>query len=177
MSGTSHKETLRVLGFDPGTAILGWAFVEVGADGNPVKPQTEFGVIRTKAGLHDADRLVILWEELEKMMRKYKPDVVGVEQLFFNRNVTTAITVAQARGVVLTSGRLHGAEIVELTPPQVKESITGYGKADKHQMQKMIKLLLGLKETPKPDDAADALAVALTSAQVYAVEKRLARAN
>jgi crossover junction endodeoxyribonuclease RuvC len=118
----------------------------------------------------DAIRLQTIYEELTDIIIQTKPEVMSVEKLFFARNVTTAMTVAQARGVVLLCGQQAGLKLFEYTPMQIKQAVTGYGKADKKQMQEMVRVLLQLKEIPKPDDAADALAAALT----YASTARLA---
>lgn len=153
---------MRILGIDPGTGILGFGIIEA-AKG---KVQlVDGGVIRTPVKEDDAVRLQTIFEELTDIIAETKPHVMSVEKLFFARNVTTAMTVAQARGVVLLCGKQAGMEIFEYTPMQIKQAITGYGKADKKQMQEMVRILLGLAEVPKPDDAADAIAAAITHAQ------------
>jgi crossover junction endodeoxyribonuclease RuvC len=144
---------MRILGIDPGTGILGFGIIE--AD-KGTYTLVDGGVIRTPVHEDDAVRLQTIYEELT--------DIMSVEKLFFARNVTTAMTVAQARGVVLLCGKLAGMEIYEYTPMQIKQAITGYGKADKKQMQEMVRAILKLSEIPKPDDAADAIAAALTHA-------------
>lgn len=150
---------MRILGIDPGTGILGFGVIDV-AKG---KAQlVDAGVIRTPVKEDDAVRLHTIYEELTDIIAHNKPQVMSVEKLFFSRNVTTAMTVAQARGVVLLTAMQAGLEIHEYTPMQIKQAITGYGKADKTQMQEMVKVILGLKTIPKPDDAADALAAAIT---------------
>lgn len=152
---------MRIIGIDPGTGILGFGVVDV-TDG---KTQlVDAGVIRTPVKEDDAVRLETIYQELTDIIVATKPQVMSVEKLFFARNVTTAMTVSQARGVVLLCARLNQLEIFEYTPMQIKQAITGYGKADKKQMQEMVRVLLKLKEVPKPDDAADALAAALTHA-------------
>jgi crossover junction endodeoxyribonuclease RuvC len=154
---------MRILGIDPGTGILGFGIIEA----DKQKAQlVDAGVIRTPVKEDDAVRLQTIYEELTDIIVATKPTVMAVEKLFFARNVTTAMTVAQARGVVLLCGKQAGLELFEYTPMQIKQAITGYGKADKKQMQEMVRLLLNLKEIPKPDDAADALAAALTYASV-----------
>jgi crossover junction endodeoxyribonuclease RuvC len=158
---------MRVLGIDPGTGILGFGVIDVDKKGNV--QLVDAGVIRTPVKEDDAVRLLTIYEELSDIIAQNKPAAMSVEKLFFARNVTTAITVAQARGVVLLCGQQAGLELHEYTPMQIKQAITGYGRADKKQMQEMVRVLLGLKEVPKPDDAADALAAALT----YAAEVRL----
>lgn len=152
---------MRILGIDPGTGILGFGVIEAGN----TKPQlVDAGVIRTPVHEDDAVRLETIYQELTDIIVQTKPTVMSVEKLFFVRNVTTAITVAQARGVVLLAGRLAGIDLFEYTPLQIKQAVTGYGRADKKQIQEMVRVLLGLQEIPKPDDAADALAAALTHA-------------
>jgi crossover junction endodeoxyribonuclease RuvC len=153
---------MRVLGIDPGTGILGFGVIET-ASGKPVL--VDAGVIRTPAHEDYVVRLQTIFDELTEIITQTKPTHMAVEKLFFARNVTTAMTVAQARGVVLLCGSQAGLEITEYTPLQIKMAITGYGKADKKQIQEMVRLHLGLSEVPKPDDCADALAAALTYAQ------------
>lgn len=153
---------MRILGIDPGTGILGFGVIQV----NKGKSQlVDAGVIRTPVKEDDAVRLLTIYEELTDIIAANKPDIMSVEKLFFARNVTTAMTVAQARGVVLLCGMQAGMTIFEYTPMQIKQAITGYGKADKKQMQEMVRIHLNLSETPKPDDCADAIAAALTHAQ------------
>lgn len=149
---------MRILGIDPGTGILGFGLVDYKKDELKL---VDAGVIRTPVHHPDADRLLIIYEELKQLIKEYSPDVMSVEKLFFAQNVTTAMTVAQARGVVLLIGMQHKLDLYEFTPLQIKQAITGYGRADKSQMQEMVKVLLKLKSKPKPDDAADALAAAI----------------
>jgi crossover junction endodeoxyribonuclease RuvC len=154
---------MRILGIDPGTGILGFGVIEA------VQGKLELvdaGVIRTPVHEDDAVRLQTIYEELTDIIASTQPTVMSVEKLFFARNVTTAMTVAQARGVVLLCGRQAGMEIFEYTPLQIKMAITSYGKADKKQVQEMVRVLLALKEVPKPDDCADALAAAITHSTV-----------
>jgi crossover junction endodeoxyribonuclease RuvC len=153
---------MRILGIDPGTGILGFGVIDVAANGTI--QLVDAGVIRTAVKEDDAVRLLTIFEELQDIIMQNKPTVMSVEKLFFARNVTTAMTVSQARGVVLLLGQQNGMELYEYTPMQIKQAITGYGKADKKQMQEMVRTLLKLKEIPKPDDAADALAAAITCA-------------
>ena len=156
---------MRVLGIDPGTGILGFGVIEVGrSPGNPSGQPclVDAGVIRTPVHEDDAVRLLTIYEELTEIIIQNKPAAMSVEKLFFSRNVTTAMTVSQARGVVLLCGQQAGLDLHEYTPMQIKQAITGYGKADKKQMQEMVRVLLRLKEIPRPDDAADALAAAIT---------------
>lgn len=154
---------MRILGIDPGTGILGFGVIEAGKGSAQL---VDAGVIRTPVHEDDAVRLQTIFDELTDIIADTKPVAMSVEKLFFARNVTTAMTVAQARGVVLLCGRQAGLEIFEYTPLQIKMAITSYGKADKKQVQEMVRVLLGLKEVPKPDDCADALAAALTHSTV-----------
>lgn len=124
-----------------------------------------YGVISTPSNHDFEKRLGDIYKELKKIIKKYKPDIIGIEDLFFFKNVKTAIKVAQARGVVLLTANLASISVAEFTPLQVKQAVTGYGRADKNQIQQMVKNILKLKEIPKPDDAADALAVAICCAQ------------
>jgi crossover junction endodeoxyribonuclease RuvC len=150
---------MRILGIDPGTGILGFGIIEYRKN----KPLlVDAGVIRTPVKEDDAVRLETIFDELTDIIAANKPDVMSVEKLFFARNVTTAMTVAQARGVVLLCGKQARLPIFEYTPMQIKQATTGYGKADKKQIQEMVRVILGLQEVPKPDDCADALAAALT---------------
>lgn len=148
------------LGIDPGTATIGFGLVRELRDGSL---QAEaYGVITTSPSLPMVDRLCIIYDDLQAVVKKHQPDRAAVEELFFAKNVTTAITVAQGRGVILLAlNKLH-LPIAEYKPNEVKQSITGYGNAKKPQMQEMVRVLLGLDKIPKPDDAADALAVAIT---------------
>lgn len=152
---------MRILGIDPGTGILGFGVIDVAGSTTQL---VDAGVIRTPVKEDDAVRLETIFQELSDVILMTKPTVISVEKLFFARNVTTAMTVSQARGVVLLCARLNNLKIYEYTPMQIKLAIAGYGKADKRQMQEMVRVLLRLKYTPQPDDAADALAAALTCA-------------
>lgn len=152
---------MRIIGIDPGTGILGFGVIDV--EGSRAQ-LVDAGVIRTPVKEDDAVRLQTIYEELTDIIVQTKPTIMSVEKLFFARNVTTAMTVAQARGVVLLCGMQAGLTLFEYTPMQIKQAVTGYGKADKKQMQEMVRVLLKLQEVPKPDDAADALAAALTHA-------------
>lgn len=154
---------MRILGIDPGTGILGFGIIEVDNKGRTTL--LDAGVIRTPVKQADSDRLATIFDELGQIIKELKPDIMAVEKLYFSRNVTTAMSVSQARGVVLLLGKQHGMELYEFTPQQIKQALTGYGKADKKQMQEMVRMILGLEEAPKPDDCADAIACALTCAQ------------
>ncbi len=157
---------MRVLGIDPGLATTGYAVLEL-SDGRWPR-MLEAGVIRTPADTPLPQRLRMLYEDTRRLLREYKPDALAIEELFFAQNRTTAMAVAQARGVVLLAA--HKIATRSYTPLQIKQRIAGYGRAKKPQIQKMMKQLLKLKEIPKPDDAADALAVALC----YLLEARSA---
>ena len=149
---------MLALGIDPGTAICGYRFVE--SKGSRLIPRA-YGSIFTTPNMKMEDRLLKIHTELDGLIKKYQPDVMGVEKLFFNRNVTTAIPVGQARGVVLLAAAQNNLRLVERTPMQIKQDVTGYGKATKQQVIYMVTKLLHLPEPPKPDDTADALAVAI----------------
>jgi crossover junction endodeoxyribonuclease RuvC len=155
---------MRIIGIDPGTGILGFGVID--ADGGRVK-LVDAGVITTPAHTPLSDRLEDIYNSLTDIIRDTKPEVMAIEKLFFARNVTTAMSVAHARGVAMLTGKQAGLRLEEYTPQQIKQSMTGYGKADKKQMQEMVRLQLGLKEVPKPDDAADALATAIMCAFMY----------
>lgn len=151
-----------ILGIDPGIADTGYGVIEKDNFGNLAC--LDYGSIKTKAKTDLSDRLEILNKELNKIIKKFKPKLMAVEQLFFCKNVKTALIVGQARGVVLLTGKQCSVDLVEFTPLQVKQAVSAYGKASKLQVQKMVKLLLNLKEIPRPDDAADALAAAICAA-------------
>lgn len=150
---------MRILGIDPGTAIVGFGVIDV--DGQK-KTMVDAGVIRTPANQALEIRLDTIYSEINEIIKVNKPTVMVIEQLFFGRNVTTAISVSHARGVIVLAGKQAGLQIKEFTPPQIKQALTGTGSADKKQVQEMVKLLLKLQEVPQPDDCADALAAALT---------------
>ena len=150
---------MLVLGIDPGIAITGYGLVRT--DPRNDYECLTYGAITTQAGLPDAERLNVLFDELTQLILLHQPDTSAVEKLFFQKNVTTAISVGQARGVaMLTLAQAH-LPIAEYTPNEIKQTVTGYGSAGKSQVQRMVQSLLGLPEIPKPDDAADALAVAI----------------
>jgi len=150
---------MRIIGIDPGTGILGFGVIDV-VKGKPII--VDSGVIRTPVKEDDAVRLQTIYEELSEIIKENEPDEMAVEKLFFSQNVTTAMTVAQARGIVLLCGKQSGLKISEYTPQQIKQAVTGYGRAEKKQIQEMVRIMLELKEVPKPDDCADALAAAIT---------------
>ncbi len=151
---------MRIIGIDPGTGILGFGVIEVNARGNP--KMITAGVITTPAHTPLEDRLIEIFDGLTEIIAETNPEVMSIEKLFFAQNVTTAISVSHARGVAMLTGKQAGLEIAEYTPLQIKQTLTGYGRASKKQMQEMVKLQLGLNNMPKPDDAADGLAAAIT---------------
>ncbi len=151
-----------ILGIDPGTATTGFGVIQ--KDGKGGWKAVDFGVVTTDKSLTDAERLHILAQDLSQLLSTHKPAAAGVEKLFFETNVKTAINVAQARGVILQTLAAHHVPIYEYTPLQVKSTLTGNGQADKKQMQFMVKHTFTLDTIPKPDDAADALAIALCCA-------------
>ena len=148
------------LGIDPGTATTGFGLVRLNPDGELVA--VKYGVILTPKDGSASSRLVMLDDQLQGLLKQYKPDTAAVEKLFFSRNVTTALAVGQARGVVMLSLEQAGIEPFEYTPNEVKQAVAGFGGADKRQVQDMVRALLQLESIPKPDDAADALAIAIT---------------
>ncbi len=152
---------MRILGIDPGTGILGFGVIDVEKGKCRL---VDGGVIRTPAKQDDAIRLQTIYEEISDIIAQSGPKVMSVEKLYFAQNVTTAMTVAQARGVVLLAGQQAGLEIYEYTPLQIKQALTSYGRAEKRQVQEMVRVILDLKEIPRPDDCADALAAAITHA-------------
>lgn len=154
---------MRIMGIDPGLATMGYGIIEM-VKGSPVA--IDYGVVLTEKGVPLPERLLTLEKSVEKLIDIYKPDQIAVEELFFTKNVSTGIAVAEARGVILlTAVKKVGGAVFEYTPNQIKQAITGTGGADKRQMQQMVQILLRLKDKPKPDDAADALAVAICHGQ------------
>ncbi len=151
---------MKILGIDPGTATTGFAVIEK-IDG--VVAALDFGVISTQPKVPPEERLLEISENISELIEMHNPDLVAVESLFFFKNQTTAFAVAQARGVVLLAIAKCQAPLLELTPLQVKQAVTGYGRADKKQIQQMVKEIYGLEKIPKPDDAADALAIAFAA--------------
>lgn len=156
---------MRIMGIDPGIAIVGWGVLDY--DKMKFRP-VAYDSLMTKAGLPVEERLKQIFEGLGALMDKYKPDAVSVEELFWNTNQKTGITVAEARGVILLTARLRGIPIFEYTPLQVKQAVVGYGRAEKKQVITMVTTLLGLEKPPKPDDTADALALAMCHGHVGA---------
>lgn len=159
-----YNEDMRILGIDPGTGILGFGVIDVDEGLGGKTTMVDAGVIKTPANTPHDIRLEDIYDSLTEIIKETKPDVCSVERLFFTNNISTAMSVAEARGVVLLVARQNKLPIFEYTPPQIKLSLTGYGKADKKQVQEMVRVQLGLKDAPKPDDCADALAAAMTHA-------------
>ena len=153
---------MRILGIDPGYGITGFGLIEANRSSSRL---LQCGAITTPAGMDFSARLEIIYEDMRQLLEVTKPDAVAIEELFFGQNVTTGIGVAQARGVVLLAIRQAGLEVTAYKPMQVKQAVVGYGNATKHQVQDMTRRLLGLAEMPKPDDAADAIAIALCHAR------------
>lgn len=155
---------MRILGIDPGTAICGYSLLDY--IGNKFT-LVDFGVIRTPAHTDLEKRLQTIYEELGALIQTFRPEYMAVEELFFNNNVTTALSVGHARGVVLLLGAQNGMEVSSYTPSQVKQSVVGYGKATKRQVQEMVRVILKMEKIPTPDDAADAIAVAICHGHSY----------
>ena len=153
---------MRILGIDPGYGITGFGLIEAERGTSRL---LQCGAITTPAGMDFSARLEVIYEDMRKLLEMAKPDAVAIEELFFGQNVTTGIGVAQARGVVLLAVRQAGLEITSYKPMQIKQAVVGYGNATKHQVQDMTRRLLGLSAMPKPDDAADAIAIALCHAR------------
>ena len=153
-----------ILGIDPGIARMGWGVVEEVRGGKP--RAIAYGCFETGKETPHEERLRAVHDELTKLIKKHEPGKIAVEKLFFSKNVKTALTVGEARGVIMLTCAELSIPVVEISPKEVKQALTGYGQADKKQMQKMIQLILGLREIPKPDDAADALAIALSGARL-----------
>ena len=153
---------MRILGIDPGYGIVGWGLID--AD-NGIQV-IDYGVVSTPKELTLPERLEVIYSSIQSLINSYKPDVMAVEELFYFKNQTTVIPVAEARGVILLSARMCKLPIFEYTPLQIKQALTGFGRAEKAQVQYMVKTLLGLEKVPKPDDAADALSVAMCHSQI-----------
>lgn len=164
---------MLAIGIDPGTAITGYGFVERTASGD--LRAVDWGAILTPAAMPASERLVVIYESLNELLQAHQPHTSAVESLFFQKNVRTAMSVGQARGVVLLALQQAGLPCQDYTPNQVKQAVSGYGGADKHQMQSMVQALLSLPEMPKPDDAADALAVAICHLNTQRTEEMIER--
>ncbi len=150
-----------ILGIDPGTATTGYGIIDYQKSKFKI---LDYGCILTKQGLDLADRLCLISGEMEKIIKKFHPEIMAVEEIFYFKNAKTVISVSQARGAILLTGKKKRLTIFEFTPLQVKQAVVGYGRADKKQVQAMVKAILNLKEIPRPDDAADALAIAICAA-------------
>ena len=161
---------MRILGIDPGYAILGYGIIEM--RGNRFKV-IDYGAVTTEAGMEMPDRLKVLYNSLMELIGRFEPEVASVEELYFNTNAKTAILVGQARGVALLACSNSGLEIAEYTPLQIKQALVGNGRAEKKQVQFMVKTILNLKEAPKPDDTADALAAAICHGHSAGARNRL----
>lgn len=161
---------MRILGIDPGTAICGFSVLDY--IGNKFSI-ISYGVVRTPAHTELKDRLLTIYDELLILIDKYSPDAMAVEDLFFNTNAKTALSVGHARGVILLLGAQQGMTVSSYTPLQVKQSVVGYGRAEKKQVQEMVKIILKLNEIPTPDDAADAIAVAICHGHSYKLNDSL----
>lgn len=163
---------MRILGIDPGYAIMGYGIIE--KKGNHFTP-IAYGAATTHKDMLMPDRLKHLYTQLMEVIQEYQPEVASIEELFFNTNTTTAILVGQARGVAILACANSGLEIFEYTPLQIKQGLTGYGRAEKKQIQQMVKMILNLKEVPKPDDTADALAAAICHGHCAEFKNRFAK--
>ena len=152
-----YNADMKILGIDPGTSLIGWGII----DGQVA---VDFGVFRTQSNIPNRERVKAIFDFFIKLIKKYKPDVVALEKLFFFKNAKTVMEVSEIRGVLLLAAAQSGLETREFTPLQVKQAISGYGRADKNQVGRMVAMILGLNAPPKPDDAADALALALCCA-------------
>jgi crossover junction endodeoxyribonuclease RuvC len=161
---------VRILGIDPGIAIVGFGVID--KEGSKLTP-VQYGAIQTDSKTEAFIRLKQVYETMGELIERYKPDAVAIEKLFFNRNVTTAFAVAEARGVLILAGVQRGLPVSEYTPLQVKQAIVGYGRAEKKQVQEMVRIFLKLSAVPKPDDVADALAVAICHAHSYVLTQKI----
>ncbi len=161
---------MRILGIDPGVAIVGYGVIEYNKNQFKV---VDYGKITTPAHTPLPKRLKLVYDGMTQLVETFKPDVVAMEELFFNTNVTTAIAVGHARGVLVLGAENAGVHVSEYTPLQIKQAVTGYGRADKNQVQQMVKMFLNLTVVPKPDDTADALAVAICHAHSASLSDKL----
>ena len=164
---------MRILGIDPGYAILGYGLVDYNGSKFSI---VKYGVVTTEANTSMPERLKVLYSELMDIIAEHEPDVASIEELFFNSNAKTAIKVGEARGAAILACANSGLEIYEYTPLQIKQALSGYGRAEKQQIQQIVKSILGLKEVPKPDDAADAVAAAICHGNSAGYIDRIARA-
>jgi len=162
---------MRTLGIDPGTAIMGWGIVD---ETGGTLSLVAYGALTTPSGMRPPDRLVLLYDGLQALLREHRPDAAAIEELFFGKNVNTAISVGQARGVALLALAQANVPIQEYKPLAIKQAVAGYGGADKKQMQEMVRLTLRLPAIPRPDDAADAVAIAICHAYTAPMLRRIA---
>lgn len=158
---------MRILGLDPGTSLIGYGIIDT--DKKNYKP-VDFGCLRTGVNIMNRDRVKEVYDFFDKLIKKFKPDKVSLESIFFFKNAKTVIKVSEVRGVLMLVAAKNGVEITEFTPLQVKQAVSGYGRAEKNQVQKMVKLILDLETEPKPDDTADALALAICCANTVVYE-------
>ncbi len=165
---------MRILGLDPGTATIGFGIIETGRQKHQL---LDYGCIKTPAGMPFAERLKQIYEDLEVIVKEWMPQAVAIEEVFFSKNVKSAIQVAQARGAIMQQLALGPRQIAEYKPQQVKEAVCGYGKAEKKQVQKMVQLILEMDEMPYPDDAADALALAICHANSLHMQNLVAQSS
>lgn len=163
---------MLVLGIDPGMAILGYGLVK--QEGNLLRV-VDYGVIDTSSDMKAPQRLVAIFNSVSEIIDQYRPHAVAVEELFFNKNVKTALAIGHARGVAVLAAAIKGIEVYEYTPLQVKQAVVGYGRASKQQVQQMVRMLLNLPSVPKPDDAADALAVSICHIHSSALGNKIGR--
>jgi len=161
-NGEGYRHNLIILGIDPGVATVGFGIID--ETGGEPKPR-QYGVITTPAGMRLALRLTQIHDDVSELVRTFKPDAIAVEELFFNTNQKTAVAVAHGRAAVIMAGEKHGIPMFEYTPLQVKKAVVGYGQATKKQVMEMVRRLLSMEQAPKPDDAADALAIAICHAR------------
>ncbi|MEX1064096.1 MAG: crossover junction endodeoxyribonuclease RuvC [Candidatus Paceibacterota bacterium] len=158
---------MRILGLDPGTSLIGYGIIDT--DKKSYTP-VDFGFLKTGVNIMNRDRVREVYDFFDKLIKKFKPDKVSLESLFFFKNAKTVIKVSEVRGVLMVVAANNGIEITEFTPLQVKQAVSGYGRAEKNQVQKMVKMILGLETEPKPDDTADALALAICCANTVVYE-------
>lgn len=161
---------MRIIGIDPGTAITGFSIID--SDQGKIT-LLEYGCIRTPAGLKQSKRLNQISQDLATLIETWKPEKAAIEKLFFQNNVKTAMSVSEARGVLIQKLEENDIETEEYTPLEIKNAICGYGKADKKMVQEMVKLMLGLKEVPQPDDAADAIAIGICHANTFSLKAKI----
>ncbi len=152
---------MRILGIDPGTSLLGYGIIDFD---KKTWRAVDFGALRTASNIKNADRVSEVYNFFEKLIKKFRPDKMAIEALFFFKNAKTVIKVSEIRGILMLAAAKNGIEVAEFTPLQVKQAVSGYGRAEKSQVQRMVKMILGLKTEPKPDDTADALALAICCA-------------